>query len=85
MLKFRRKPDIMEAIQITNDNLEEAKAFLGDKFYGTWDWHPGRVGFLTINGSSAGCDPGDWILKDPYGRFLWLDNERMTQYFERVN
>lgn len=86
MPKYRRRPDIVDAIQVTDTNLEEVKAFLGSKFAGTWDWYPGRVSFYSylVGQSPNYCDSGNWIVRDIQGRLFSAKSEVFADYFDEV-
>jgi len=77
MAKFRKKPVVIEAMQLKRDNLKAIETFLAGRempdLYqklGGWDinWGNSEVTISTLEGKMKAC-PGDWIIKGVKGEF----------------
>jgi hypothetical protein len=79
MPKFMKRPVMVEAIQWTGDNIDEIKAFGGDKVvivseytYGEDPRH--NLSVNTMEGS-LDAKKHDWIIKGVKGEFYPCDEE----------
>ena len=77
MGKFRKKPVVIEAMQLKRDNLKEIETFLAGRVMpdlyqklGGWDinWGNNEVTISTLEGKMKAC-LGDWIIKGVKGEF----------------
>lgn len=77
MAKFRKKPVVIEAMQLKRDNLKAIETFLAGRempdLYqklGGWDinWGNSEVTISTLEGKMK-ARPGDWIIKGVKGEF----------------
>lgn len=71
MAKFRKKPVVIDAIQITGTNLREIEAFFGETPRNIgWSMNDrtGVVNISTMEGQMRG-DVGDWIIRGVKGEF----------------
>ena len=74
MQRYRRKPEIVEVIQLTEDNLQEAIDWVGRT--GSWGVHASCINIYQ--GGKA--FPGDCIMKCPNGRFYVHHGELGWEY-----
>jgi len=74
-MKFRKKPVVIEAVQLKRDNLKEVETFLAGRempdmyqALGGWEinWGNSTVRIKTLEGTMA-ANPGDWIIKGVKG------------------
>jgi hypothetical protein len=80
MAKFRKKPVVIEAMQLTLETAEECLAFCGGKI----KVHP-LIGMVieTLEGNMT-ADNGDWILKGVAGEFYPCKPDIFKQTYEPV-
>jgi hypothetical protein len=81
-MKFRKKPIVIEAIQVTGKNLEEIFAFTGapeieQDFFGP------EVIIHTLEGDMK-ASIGDWIIKGVNGEFYPCKPDIFDKTYERV-
>ena len=91
VMKFRKKPVIIEAIQWTGDNLKEIIDFAGlhpsaEKW--VWDEYENIVKteglkIFTLEGR-MNADIGDWIIKGVKGEFYPCKPDIFEQTYEPV-
>ena len=76
-MKFRKKPVVIEAVQLTGNNLVEVETFLAGKKMPVlyppekgWsiNWGNGTVKINTLEGAMT-ANHGDWIIKGVKGEF----------------
>lgn len=69
MVKFRKKPIEVEAIQFQDnkESFDEIRRWVGDKFYYDYQNYP-RVFISTLEGE-MGVTGGDWIIRGVKGEF----------------
>jgi hypothetical protein len=65
MKKFRKKPVIIEAIQLTPLNIEDVEEFVGGDLGKD---SKGNTVIATLEGAMI-CSMGDWIIKGVKGEF----------------
>jgi hypothetical protein len=73
-MKYRKKPVVIEAMQLTSDNYMEVKGWInGDD--GRGSAHPAylgsgaiSIGIRTLEGDMR-ADLGDWVIKGAKGEF----------------
>lgn len=87
--RFRAKPNEVEAVQWTGDNLAEIwDAFTAGNIYGpTVDWNPGTLIIDTLDGKPEGkidAVPGDWIIRDAHGSVYPCKSDVFEATYERV-
>ena len=87
MAKFRKKPVVIEAMQLKRDNLKAIETFLAGRempdLYqklGGWDinWGNSEVTISTLEGKMK-ARPGDWIIKGTHGVALPLAWGRLRE------
>ena len=70
--KFRKKPVVIEAIEVTKSNWNAISDFLGMESWrqGKWWANPleNKVGIVTLEGTMV-ADAGDWIIRGVKGDF----------------
>jgi Fe-S cluster biosynthesis and repair protein YggX len=87
--KFRKKPQIIEAVQWTGDNFEQIKEFVGDKVsYFTWtrdrDFYINEE-VLSIKSQTYDfihVNMNNWIIKESDGSLYVLNNDSFTANYE---
>lgn len=96
-MKFRKKPVVIEAMQLTSDNVRDVQAWCNTNGTNvTVQWHPlgstpeaGREGWLvltTIHGDEAIARPGDWVVPEPVaGRFYPVKPDIFEATYEPVD
>lgn len=85
MLKFRKKPVVIEAIQLSPDNLNEVRDFLGGEAKRNLDfainYTQHSVTIHTLEGMMTG-QVGDWIIKGVKGEFYPIKNDIFRETYE---
>jgi hypothetical protein len=82
MLKFRKKPVVVEAVQFTGANAEECCKFIGrERLNSCGD---GYIGIRTLEGSMT-ATPGDWIIRGVKGEFYPCKPDIFEQTYEAVS
>jgi hypothetical protein len=89
MMKFRKKPVVIEAVQWTGNNVDEILDFgdtgpqplWGDDFQISDDTK--QVEILTLEGKMFG-DVGDWIIRGVKGEFYACKNDIFEMTYEKV-
>lgn len=61
-VKYRKKPVVVETMQWTGHNVEEATKFLNGAGKFTFG---DKIEVTTIHGDTAIIRPGDWIMPEP--------------------
>jgi len=89
-MKFRKKPVVIEAVQLREDVLVEVYQFLGIEGKGTFlecghgiDPHDGRFKITTLNGAVI-IDIGEWIIKGVAGEFYPCKPDIFEKTYEEV-
>ena len=67
---FQRRPEVVQAIQITKDNHEAIRAFIKGSPYPLWDFE-----YFS----------GLWVVKDSQGSFSTITDEQMRKSFIQQN
>ncbi len=77
MAKFRKKPVVIEAVQLTAE-MERGEDLLPDGV----GWHDfghseaaKRLGCTTIHGQLTSVEAGDWIIQEPDGIHYYLNQK----------
>lgn len=80
-MKFRKKPVVIEAMQLTVETVDACIAFCGGKIKS----HP-LVGVVieTLEGNMT-ADNGDWIIKGVNGEFYPCKSDVFFKSYEKVN
>jgi hypothetical protein len=89
MPKFRKKPVIIEAIQLRHDNRTEILLFAKMKIdvQLSTDTYPDMsiakmVAFIKTDEGTMRADEGDWIIKDVKGEFYPCKPDIFEQTYE---
>lgn len=85
VLKFRKKPVVVEAVQWTGDNEAEVREFAGSNFERVEDspeW-TARV-FDELHDSWIGTRTGDWIVRGLRGENYPVHSDVLYDSYERV-
>lgn len=87
--KFRKKPQIIEAVQWTGDNFEQIKEFVGDKVsYFTWtrerEFYINEevLSVKLPNGDFVHVNMNNWIVRESHRDFYVLNNDSFTANYE---
>ena len=69
-MKFRKKPVVIDAVCVMDDNIEEVKAFLGESRYHWAEPQKGMPVFVieTLEGDML-APIGNWIIRGVKGEF----------------
>lgn len=80
MIRFRKKPVEIEAVQYTGDNGQEICLFVGEADRNE------KNQFLihTLEGTMA-ADPGDWVIKGVKGEFYPCKPDIFEATYEEVS
>lgn len=81
-MKYRKKPVIIEAVQIDN-NVEELQDFIGDNGTVYQDEHTIIVSINTLEGVMTGTD-GAYIIKGVQGEFYPCQKDIFETTYEEV-
>ncbi len=65
-MKFRKKPVVIEAMQLTNKNVLDVYHWIGSHV--EWDIDPAELKIRTLEGTMVASE-GDWIIKGVKGEF----------------
>lgn len=80
MPKFRKKPVVIEAIQLTRESFTDCVKFMGDKI-GEYDKPECYIEIPTLEGDMAAYR-GDWIIKGIQGEFYPCKPDIFEQTYE---
>lgn len=87
MSKFRKKPVIIDAIQISKNNLDDVRDFMGGEAHRNIDfainYGAGWVSITTLEGRMV-ANPGDWIIKGVKGEFYPCKPDIFEATYEEV-
>lgn len=78
--KFRKKPVVIEAIQLTPFNLEAIEEFVGGDLANT----SGGVVIATLEGAMH-ASVGDWIIRGVQGEFYPCKPDVFEQTYEEAS
>ena len=84
MKKYRKKPVVIEAIQLTNENYAFVDDWIqkgGGKECGLYS--DKRLLIHTLEGSML-ANKGDWIIKGVKGEFYLIKDDIFSETYERV-
>jgi len=79
-MKFRKKPVVIEAIQLIEENIPAILEFCGDKIKSHF-----LIGIVieTLEGDML-ADKGDWIIKGVKGEFYPCKPDIFAMTYEQV-
>lgn len=87
MAKFRKKPVVIEAIELTKMNWDAITDLLGMENWrsGKWWANPlkNEVGIVTLEGTMV-ASAGDWIIKGVAGEFYPCKPDIFAKTYESV-
>ena len=66
--RYRARPVVIEAVQLTRDNVREIKELLGKHNYTEKPWDPVNIYIHNEHGDVV-AEPGDWVIKGSRGEF----------------
>ena len=84
IIKYKRKSEIVEAIQWDGENFLEMQVFLKGKTIDSGKVHPGGYIVLRAHDIHAICGIHDWITKDLDGEYTIYSPEKFEKHFEKV-
>lgn len=67
-MKFRKKPVVIEAVQVTDDSIEDVLRWLNSGKAGFTLSLKGEFHINTLEGDME-VSPGDWVIKGVKGEF----------------
>lgn len=79
-IRFRKKPDEFEAIRANPLNIEEIEEFVG----GDAGHIPGRGLVVATLDGALHFNLGDWVVRNPHGKFFRCTHEVLNAEYERV-
>lgn len=91
-MKYRKKPVVVEAVQLKRDNLKEVETFLsGRNMPETYapqegwsiNWGNSTIQISTLEGIMH-ASPGDWIIKGVKGEFYPCKPDIFEATYEQV-
>ncbi len=85
-MKFRSKPVVIEAQQLSNESLHDIVQWVGDAFKScTVNQAKGTfvLKIKTLEGA-LDCKPSDWIIKGTVGEFYPCRNDIFRNKYEPV-
>lgn len=85
-LRFKRKVNSVEAVQVTEDNVFDLARWCGgiaDVNTRSLYSHENKLIYPTLEGSKYAMY-GVWLIKDESGRFSTLSDEEFKERFEYV-
>lgn len=83
-MKFRKKPVVINAIQLTPRSFKRCLKFVGDKsIAGRIDEYKCFIGLKTLEGD-FGAMHGDWIIKGINGEFYPCKPDIFEKTYEMV-
>lgn len=82
VLRFRKKPVVIEAINYTPETFNLVRLFVGNDFplHRLGD---GKLGIQTLEGMME-ASPGDWIIRGVKGEFYPCKPDIFSATYERV-
>lgn len=82
--EYMNRPPTFKAIQYTEDNIEEVKAFVGNRLCSNVE-NPTQVGVTINNGRNIiFLNKGDYISVDTYGDFHVINEKYFNEFFMEV-
>ena len=82
MAKYRKKPVVVKAEQLTEENLDAVRKFVGSHAVGN-----SLTGiYLILRGCETFEVVGeyDWIIKESSGRYISIDHTTFEREYEKV-
>jgi hypothetical protein len=80
MPKFRKKPIVIEAIQITRDNIVECLQFTNNKLL----FHPFLGALIDTLGGKIEVEENDWLIKGVNGEFYPCKPDIFEKTYEKA-
>lgn len=77
-MQFRKKPVVIDAVQLTSENGHEVLAFCPDAVA-----HPKGVVIQALEGNML-ADVGDWIIRGVKGEFYPCKPDIFAQTYDRA-
>lgn len=81
-MKFRRKPEEVDAIQLTKSNREAVIQFVGKANVKTKPWDPVNLYIIRDNTHDDLVMPGQYVVKEEYGLFKVIDPNIFEAMYE---
>lgn len=82
-MKYRKKLIVVEAIQYTDDNLEDILSFTEGFAYFVDSIC--KLLIKTSEGAAVVAEKGDYIVKDSYGEFYSCEPDIFEEIYEAIN
>lgn len=86
MEKYRKKPVVIEAVKLTNENFEEVREWIGeDNLNDGTSKDEGYIGIITLEGDHSARVGEDWIIKGIKGEFYPCKDDIFEATYEKEN
>ena len=83
-MKFRKKPVVIEAMQLTSENRDEVMNFVtSNNCYPDFEGREPILKIQTLEGDMT-AKLGDWIIKGVNGEFYPCKNDIFEKTYEQV-
>lgn len=84
MAKFRKKPVVIDAMQFTEKNKEQAFNFITCSKYAAWDGNGNPALMIRTLEGDMMATLGDWIIKGVQGEFYPCKPDIFAATYEAV-
>jgi hypothetical protein len=75
-MRYRKRPIVVEAEQLTEENGERLAIWCHGEFHGT------RMSIMLIDGQTVQAKIGEWIIKGANGEFYPCDADVFAKSYE---
>lgn len=79
--KYRKKPVVISAVQLTKDSMRECVEFIGRDKFSAGGHDPSWIKIITLEGDMLARE-GDWIIKGVKGEFYPCKPDIFEQTYE---
>jgi hypothetical protein len=83
MAKYRKKPIVIDAIQLTSKTFHEVLNFIGDDSWSDADNDEVHISIVTLEGTMEAYN-GDYIIKGIKGEFYPCKEDIFNASYEKV-
>ena len=84
MNKYKSRTEIVEAVQIDNENIEDVTAWCGGSMPAGWSLYP-YIEIRIKRGKYITGSVGEWMIKDENGNFSTCKSEEFNDRYEAIN
>lgn len=82
-MKFRTRPQVVEAVQYTGEMTEELQALTAGDPVAFLETCPPQLGINTLSGLAV-ASPGDWIVRGPNGQLFPCTPQVFAERYEQT-